>query len=917
MEVNKYRLAMRPKKFLTRDFLVYQDPSMQAARSEMQAGGIVQREGFSKGSSFKLNKNTAKKLKKTLPKGVGLSYNSKTNTWTIEGNISKNGKKVYREFISNPTEQQVLDFIDDYKIARKKILPNEITIGKFQELRFNDKYINLTNDEFAKVLNKKGFKTVQQYKPFTGDNVKRYQLNLGIANQVGKTSSPTRPMDEVKKIIKESPGGNIVLKEFKGNESYLRKYANSLVKQKKANLAYSFPLGNTKEQIMWKNFYNSSQRGDRITIGGMFNGKDLSDPTNWPRDKDGKINWQLKDKDGVQAWKNMTFTDNQAPNKPKTFYWNSKQGDLKNQIDNTFGKGFFERNTRAYDQQALGRKQTITIDGKPKNINQFIAEQMIIKNFQAIPGNENKIPSKEYINSRIKNYNFQEAHHPEGVGKNPYKVELASRDANRKLGLLEAQRVRGVITDNEFKKQAQAISDEFGGIRYKVGSKYVGKKGTPQTILTSIQNQFTNNPETMRAVIRSFSPDPKCQIPGKAEGGRVSFQAGSDICYQQGLKEIEKAKTNPTVKSRLASKIGDVTKTVGKGLRFLELPLEAAIEGLLVGDAMLRGQSFERAVKGRTLLLRAFMPGGYSSSFDEQTLKEIGEFSPAAKSYYDSKTRSDKYKELQTKLENAKKLTDSETAFVDQDYVNSTINSAQKEFDDFVRDNASYFRLDEEILKPGGYYAQQADEAANKFFFDEARESVYGKMREGIETTGEDTMVPGLDTYTLPTDIERAKTKVQPFENVEALNLPPTAMEFEQSITPDEKTAMKNFIKQTRPGISDEEAELLTTIVMSEQYKNISTPFPGIERLGFAGGGLSRRGFLKLMAGIAATVGAVKSGIIKLATPAAKKVLKDAPTGTPDWFAPLVDKIMKEGVDAGETMKIRSANRRSRRSANG
>ena len=65
MDVKKFQLAMRPKKYLTHDFIVYRDPSMQAARSEMQAGGIVQREGFSKGSSFKLNKNTAKKLKKT------------------------------------------------------------------------------------------------------------------------------------------------------------------------------------------------------------------------------------------------------------------------------------------------------------------------------------------------------------------------------------------------------------------------------------------------------------------------------------------------------------------------------------------------------------------------------------------------------------------------------------------------------------------------------------------------------------------------------------------------------------------------------------------------------------------------------------------------------------------------------------
>ena len=38
----------------------------------------------------------------------------------------------------------------------------------------------------------------------------------------------------------------------------------------------------------------------------------------------------------------------------------------------------------------------------------------------------------------------------------------------------------------------------------------------------------------------------------------------------------------------------------------------------------------------------------------------------------------------------------------------------------------------------------------------------------------------------------------------------------------------------------------------------------------------------------------------QLKTPIAKKVLKDAPTGTPDWFAPLVDKIMKEGIDISD-----------------
>ena len=49
MKISDFRKAMRPKKYLTRDFVVYQDPKMLAARSEMQAGGVVEREELFQG----------------------------------------------------------------------------------------------------------------------------------------------------------------------------------------------------------------------------------------------------------------------------------------------------------------------------------------------------------------------------------------------------------------------------------------------------------------------------------------------------------------------------------------------------------------------------------------------------------------------------------------------------------------------------------------------------------------------------------------------------------------------------------------------------------------------------------------------------------------------------------------------------
>jgi hypothetical protein len=79
-----------------------------------------------------------------------------------------------------------------------------------------------------------------------------------------------------------------------------------------------------------------------------------------------------------------------------------------------------------------------------------------------------------------------------------------------------------------------------------------------------------------------------------------------------------------------------------------------------------------------------------------------------------------------------------------------------------------------------------------------------------------------------------------------------------------------------------------------------------VKRKGFANGPkIGRRGFLGMLAAVVASlkVGSFGSTGKKVTSEVAKKVIKDAPTGTPDWFAPLVDKVFREGVDAGETMK--------------
>jgi len=77
-------------------------------------------------------------------------------------------------------------------------------------------------------------------------------------------------------------------------------------------------------------------------------------------------------------------------------------------------------------------------------------------------------------------------------------------------------------------------------------------------------------------------------------------------------------------------------------------------------------------------------------------------------------------------------------------------------------------------------------------------------------------------------------------------------------------------------------------------------------RIGFAGGGMGRRGFLKFLGGTAASIAALKTGLVKLlggkSAPEVKKVIDEVvvnnQSGAPSWFQPLVNKILREGEDA-------------------
>ena len=84
-------------------------------------------------------------------------------------------------------------------------------------------------------------------------------------------------------------------------------------------------------------------------------------------------------------------------------------------------------------------------------------------------------------------------------------------------------------------------------------------------------------------------------------------------------------------------------------------------------------------------------------------------------------------------------------------------------------------------------------------------------------------------------------------------------------------------------------------------------------RANFVGGGMGRRGFLKMLAGLGGGIAAAKTGLLKFAgKEPAKQVAKELtsvpignPEGMPTWFKPLVNKIIKEGDDVTKKLSTK------------
>ena len=376
-----------------------------------------------------------------------------------------------------------------------------------------------------------------------------------------------------------------------GGKNIYRKYANAIKSmQSEQKKIGGFPFGDNSEKKLWSNLYRASYRGDRIQIVGEFADGNL------PINKDNKIDWKMTNKAGTPAWKRVQFVDVQAP-KNTSFTWgeNFKKGDLKNQIDNTFGQGFFDKSTAAYDVQVrTGSKRDFTKTGGGKTIKSDLKIKLLRAEALAENPKATKKQIDEYIKRKSPRFNITEVHHPDGVGVNPYKTEPTFRYANRALDKEVMQPLKaGTIDINEAKLRIDRINKNVGPIRTKLDDGYYGNYiNTQKSIVQAAQKYPTRN----LASIPGVTTADKIPTPEKTKTREMFEQAnkrlsdGPELGANKGLLRGlgEALKTVPTPAGALALTAGfgvDPTSAIDRA----GLGLEAAFAPELVKQSAKMG----------------------------------------------------------------------------------------------------------------------------------------------------------------------------------------------------------------------------------------------------------------------------------------------------------------------------------------
>ena len=489
------------------------------------------------------------------------------------------------EFLLNQQEE----LIEQYH-------PKRLTNAKFEQLRMLDENASLTQKDFLKKL--KGWETSKGNKWTIGSVIHAektlelgkflprisYGRTLSEATEIVKNRSLTGQAD-LADVSKRLPGDQNKAARLKE----IQKLATRIV-GREAEMAKKgmFSPQKNRAGYLWNNYYESMHRGTRIKMEGTFDGKSLKFRKNWPKDAKGVPNFSIIDpKTGEAAWKSAKFTDTQVPdaaNPGKVKKVSFTFDNLATQVDDAFGKGFFDQSTSPYiEQKELWGK---TYKGEP--IGKYVARENIIKHYQSQKGNAGKMPSKEYINKRMSYYTPAQVHHwgERGVKGDPYQTQLTSRTANMKVNAAEAtynKKIRQAgnnptkIADAKtwFKNEINNISKKYGGIQYTVEGELVGGKSTPASIYTTEAKKAGLTEKTVFKIKQSLSS----QIKNMDGETLAQYKKFYPKCFEQDVggnalkcltKQAEKNSELFTKNSVSIAKATEGTKNICPDVKFFK-----------------------------------------------------------------------------------------------------------------------------------------------------------------------------------------------------------------------------------------------------------------------------------------------------------------------------------------------------------
>jgi hypothetical protein len=479
--------------------------------------------------------------------------------------------------------------------------------------------------------------------------------------------------------------------------------------------------------------------------------------------------------------------------------------------------------------------------------------------------------------------------HIKGVEKDPFNnLRILTARTNQAAGALrnlESQAEKGVLKNTAQYYSPENVSKQLNKIGYnytkdidKLAEDEVKlaedvllkerKLRTPQAIakekisVTDLTNYLNNNPEEVKA-FRTAGV-----VCRRSVGGKVD----TECLAENIIKETEKLETGTDLqKASALNKFKNATK-LGAGLAEEVIGFGKGVAGRTLGPLVALNSALEQFTSGNyregvrkiasfaDLTTLVGDPLGFEKMRTEGTIEDVrGKIGKENQASLDRILEfKDKYYQLQdinTKLERAESSTQDPNAApesYDPDYINQ-LKKQQNDLNQIIN-NPKYQNIRQDYLNVG-------NAVKNEIF------------QRNIKA-------PDTEKYVFETAAQEQLQSILGYDFYDEL--------------------------------SDENKIIFKNLTASEKIKDQPVPFEAPEiqspddsmRMGFAEGGgprMGRRGFLGLLGALAATP-FVKKLMKGEKLIEGKKILKAGKIlpnveGMPEWFNPLVNKIMKEGID--------------------